>query len=930
PVVVTEEGKDAVRASAAAAATAAAAAVRQPPMYIDLLDDDSEQQPTAATLLPLSSGLLPTGSVVVKAAATAANAASLPATAAGSLRRLASANLAASAAAAAAAAAAATISTPSPTPALLPHPATNSNRLITTTASPANGLTSPSPSSPPSAAAVAAAAQPKPKPSPSSSSYGLDPDPPNLLPGGTLVVCPTSVLHQWAREIRDKVSPAVGLVVHVYHGKDRVSTARQLAEMGVVLTTYGTLAQEAPSAEKQAVRLSRQGTSNAPINLAADDDSGGEEGQVPYGGGKEKGGAGGKAVAAGLAGSALAFPRGGGGGGGKGGSAAAGAAGGGPLYQIKWKRVVLDEAQSIKNPRTLAARAAWRLAAHCRWCLSGTPIQNSVDDLYSYFRFLRYTPYCEARSFKQLIKGKIAERPEIGFKFLQAVLQAVLLRRTKQTTLQGEPIIRLPPRQQQLLREQFSAGEAAVYNQVQSDSLRSLAAVREGGGSSGRQFVNMLHSLLRLRQACNHPWLLRGGRSVWFRSGTASAAEVEAARRLSPETRAALLASLVTRGSPGGGAVGPAAPPAAAAAAAAAGTGAGINPSLGTPLGQLPHEQHEGQQQQLGSQPQQQPQQQQQPLLLPSPCPCCGDIAEDPVASTCGHVFCAQCLAAQREGTAVEGELLCPACSRLLRPGDLHSAAALAAADPAAAAAAGIGGGGGGSGGGKGGGNSASDEPWVSSAKVDRLMALLEGIRAKNAAAAKAAAAGAAAAAAAANPLAVKSKSDKRMAGALRKLPPLTSAPAAAAGGGGGGSAAVHQPPPDKVIVFSQWTGMLDLLEIPLKRAKLAFRRLDGTMSVAHRERAISDFERRPDVLVLLLSLKAAALGVNLTAANHVVLLDLWWNPTTEEQAIDRAHRIGQTRPVQVTRITISGSVEERILALQAAKRQLVAAALSG
>lgn len=88
-------------------------------------------------------------------------------------------------------------------------------------------------------------------------------------------------------------------------------------------------------------------------------------------------------------------------------------------------------------------------------------------------------------------------------------------------------------------------------------------------------------------------------------------------------------------------------------------------------------------------------------------------------------------------------------------------------------------------------------------------------------------------------------------------------------------------------------------------------------MSVVQRQRAIEEFEGRDDVLVLLVSLKAAALGVNLTAANHVVLLDLWWNPATEEQAIDRAHRIGQTRTVQVTRLTVPGTVEERILALQ-------------
>lgn len=67
----------------------------------------------------------------------------------------------------------------------------------------------------------------------------------------------------------------------------------------------------------------------------------------------------------------------------------------------------------------------------------------------------------------------------------------------------------------------------------------------------------------------------------------------------------------------------------------------------------------------------------------------------------------------------------------------------------------------------------------------------------------------------------------------------------------------------------------------------------------------------------MIMSLKAGNLGLNMVAASHVILLDLWWNPTTEDQAIDRAHRIGQTRPVTVTRITITNTVEDRILALQ-------------
>lgn len=127
--------------------------------------------------------------------------------------------------------------------------------------------------------------------------------------------------------------------------------------------------------------------------------------------------------------------------------------------------------------------------------------------------------------------------------------------------------------------------------------------------------------------------------------------------------------------------------------------------------------------------------------------------------------------------------------------------------------------------------------------------------------------------------------------------------------------------------MFSQWTAMLDLLEPRLREAGIPFRRVDGTMSLAARERALSEFEEKPDVTVILMSLKAAGLGVNLTCANHVILSDVWWNPTVEEQAIDRAHRIGQTREVKVVRFTVRGTVEDRILALQDRKRAMVAAA---
>ena len=129
-----------------------------------------------------------------------------------------------------------------------------------------------------------------------------------------------------------------------------------------------------------------------------------------------------------------------------------------------------------------------------------------------------------------------------------------------------------------------------------------------------------------------------------------------------------------------------------------------------------------------------------------------------------------------------------------------------------------------------------------------------------------------------------------------------------------------------KALVFSQWTSFLDLVEPHLAHAGIAFTRLDG--STRDRGAVTEAFQSEGGPPVLLVSLKAGGSGLNLTAADHVFLCDLWWNPAVEDQAADRAHRIGQQRPVTIYRLVTVGTVEERILALQAQKRGLVDAAL--
>ena len=129
-----------------------------------------------------------------------------------------------------------------------------------------------------------------------------------------------------------------------------------------------------------------------------------------------------------------------------------------------------------------------------------------------------------------------------------------------------------------------------------------------------------------------------------------------------------------------------------------------------------------------------------------------------------------------------------------------------------------------------------------------------------------------------------------------------------------------------KALVFSQWTGFLDLIEPHLKAAELRWLRLDG--STRDRQGVVDGFQTPSGPPILLASLKAGGTGLNLTAADHVFLMDLWWNPAVEDQAADRAHRIGQERPVFVHRLVAKDTVEERIVALQERKRGIADAAL--
>jgi SNF2 family DNA or RNA helicase len=214
---------------------------------------------------------------------------------------------------------------------------------------------------------------------------------------GTLIVCPASILKQWANELTDKVSESAKLSVLVYHGGLRTKDPSELAKYDVVVTTYTIVANEVP---KQ----------------IADDNGDQKKSEEPSAGNKRKPPSNAKSKSKKkkkkLRDSDFDLDS-------------------GPIARVRWFRVVLDEAQTIKNYRTVVARACCGLRAKRRWCLSGTPIQNAIDELFSYFRFLKYDPYSTFNSFCTMIKQPIARDAVLGYKKLQAVLKVVLLRRTK-------------------------------------------------------------------------------------------------------------------------------------------------------------------------------------------------------------------------------------------------------------------------------------------------------------------------------------------------------------------------------------------------------------------------------------------------------------------------------------------------------------------
>ncbi|XP_066282143.1 chromatin-remodeling ATPase INO80-like isoform X2 [Branchiostoma lanceolatum] len=133
-----------------------------------------------------------------------------------------------------------------------------------------------------------------------------------------------------------------------------------------------------------------------------------------------------------------------------------------------------------------------------------------------------------------------------------------------------------------------------------------------------------------------------------------------------------------------------------------------------------------------------------------------------------------------------------------------------------------------------------------------------------------------------------------------------------------------------RVLIYSQMTRMIDILEEFMWHRKHTYMRLDGSSKISDRRDMVEDFQQRSDIFVFLLSTRAGGLGINLTAADTVIFYDSDWNPTVDQQAMDRAHRLGQTKQVTVYRLICKGTIEERILQRAREKSEIQRMVISG
>ena len=606
------------------------------------------------------------------------------------------------------------------------------------------------------------------------------------------------------------------------------------------------------------------------------------------------------------------------------------------LHQVYWHRIVLDEAHAIKARQSNTSQAVFDLHAEFRWALSGTPLQNRVGELYSAIRYLRSDPFgyyfcksCEkahreCKSLWSMTDGKcnfcgctkeshwcwwnrhianpikyngFAGKGHTAMMTLKnTVLNTCLLRRTKE---QCADDLALPPRTVLLRVDKMDAREEDFYEALYTQSQSKFDAFVKSG-TMLHNYAHIFDLLMRLRQSVNHPYL------VVHSSSAQATAQRHRLQKWAEQATA-----------PGGGG------------------------DMGADALAMQEELEEAEAMSDGDSPSPS-----KPRAATECAACGGDAPTlDLVRVDCCNVaMCMNCAIAAADASDA-GAAICPCCGMALEanltetfhpcPRDVSTPVGTTVR--------------------RGGGGSRSKLPVVSEVApaFGREGAKLKAAVSDDEEAEEEAAAlnGDAMDHDGAKALQAKSRLPRTGGGVgavrgagfdmtnfpvkkhsilakvnLRQFQTSTKLEALR-------EEIAKMKARDssaKAIIFSQFTNFLDLIRFRLQSTNVRCLKLDGSMSLAHRDAAIEEFTHSPDVDVFLMSLKAGGVALNLTAASHVFLMDPWWNPAVEQQACDRIHRLGQYKPITVVRFITQGTVEERIVKLQEKKSLIFEGTVGG
>lgn len=543
---------------------------------------------------------------------------------------------------------------------------------------------------------------------------------------------------------------------------------------------------------------------------------------------------------------------------------------GSPLHCVEWSRVILDEAHRIKARTNSTALATYALNVEkgFKWCLTGTPLQNRVGELYSLVRFLRVRPYafyyckkqgcnCECArfmrdrycpncghvrflhysSFKREVSNPIIKFGYMGAgkaafqKLRHDILSNVMLRRTKE---ERKKDLKLPPMKVMIRKDKLSKQESDFYSSLYMQSCVKFDTFIHAG-TVLHNYAHIFDLLTSLRRATDHPYLIVYG-------GGKDTHKLPAGKSL----------DLAGKGSVCG--------------------------------------------------------------LCQDDVRDDGEGGEAKRASHCGHFFHDECIREyiRDAPTLKNGGTGCPVCFTKLNI-DLDDAA----------------------------GDSENEGTPMKKARSSSKGRAITPVKTR---------------ARSASPKASASRSSKATALLALPAPGGSSSSKAVKSGSNWGSGGIMRKvkaadfqsstkiealldevkkmmkndKTAKGIVFSQFGAMLELVEFRLKRAGISCVVFRGGMTMQAREDALAAFNDDPSLKVILISLKAGGEGLNLQVANHVFLLDPWWNPACEMQAIQRAHRIGQTKEVRAIRFITTDTIEEKIVKLQEKKQLVFDASIDG